>query len=305
MTIGLTDSFDVLDDRDALRERAQSDGYLFLRGLLPREEVTALRADILKICANHGYLKDGGSEGEGLINKAVVDVIDPVAIAFCGVGIPAEAYKEVQRLESFHRLAHNPNLLRLYRTLFGGEVLVHPRHIARVMLPTGANAPTPPHQDFIHIQGTKNVWTSWIPIGDVPRELGGLSVLAGSNRDGLLPVKAAEGAGSLETYLCEVDYEWVEHDYEAGDVLTFSSLTVHRSIPNQLGDRLRISVDYRFQPLDEEVDRGSLTPHCGVLSWDEIYEGWESESIKYYWKKYDLSFSEWDESIRWQKEKIC
>jgi hypothetical protein len=43
-----------------------------------------------------------------------------------------------------------------------------------------------------------------------------------------------------------------------------------------------------------------------LLSLDEIYAGWDdNEDLKHYWKRHDLSFSPWDESIRWQKRQIC
>ena len=130
-------------------------------------------------------------------------------------------------------------------------------------------------------------------------------MLRGSNRDGLLPVKAAEGAGALQVYLCEVDYEWIEHDYLAGDVLTFTSLTVHRAIPNQQHDRIRLSCDFRFQPANEAVEEKSLRTHCDVLEWDEVYRDWSDPTIQYYWQRLNLQMAGWDESVRWQKEKIC
>lgn len=131
-------------------------------------------------------------------------------------------------------------------------------------------------------------------------------MLQGSNRDGLLPVKAAEGAGALEAHLCNTPYPWATGNYEAGDVITFSSLTVHKSLPNQLGNKVRLSCDYRFQPANEDIEEKSLSVHMNLLPWEEIYAGWENnEDLKYYWKRHDLSFSPWDESIRWQKRQIC
>ena len=70
-----------------------------------------------------------------------------------------------------------------------------PLSISRIMVPGTNFIPTPAHQDFIHIQGTKNVWTAWFPLGDCPRELGGLTVLVGSQADGLLTYHASTGRG--------------------------------------------------------------------------------------------------------------
>ena len=43
------------------------------------------------------------------------------------------------------------------------------------------------------------------------------------------------------------DAPWHGADLEVGDVLLFSSFTVHRALPNTTADRLRISVDYRYR----------------------------------------------------------
>jgi len=44
------------------------------------------------------------------------------------------------------------------------------------------------------------------------------------------------------------DAPWRSLDLEAGDVIVFSALTVHRALPNVTADQLRVSVDYRYRP---------------------------------------------------------
>ncbi len=56
---------------------------------------------------------------------------------------------------------------------------------------------------------------------------------------------------------------------------------------------------------EEEIEEKSLRPHCEVLHWEDIYSDWLHDDLKYYWKRNRLTFSQWDESIRWQKERIC
>ena len=302
---GFIDSTDLLSEPDALRARAAEDGYLYFKGLLPGDLVLELRRQILEVCRKYGWVDPDSDLINGIGNREAIRALFDAGNAKRGVGISLEAYTDVQRLELFHSLPHHPKLISIYRLLVGDRVLPHPRNIARVMLPDPRLAPTPPHQDFIHIQGTKNVWTCWFPLGDCPRELGGLCILRSSNRDGLLPVKAADGAGGLEAWLCNNKHEWLENDYHAGDVLTFTSYTVHKALPNMLGNVIRLSCDYRFQSTAEEIEPGSLLPHYEVTTWEDIYSHWRNEKIKYYWKKEQLSFSEWDESIRWQKVDIC
>lgn len=303
--IDLVDSTGLLGDSQALLERAAVDGYLFFRGLLRRERVLEVRRQLMAVVARHGWLMQGTEAMDGIADVAAFDRVDPVEAAFCGTGVPLAAYQDVYRLEEFHALGHDPALLDLYHGLLGGQVLRQPLSIARVMVPGTHAAPTPAHQDFIHIQGTRNVWTAWIPVGDCPVELGGLTVLVGSHADGLLSYHAAQGAGELEAYICDSGLAWGVADFEAGDVLTFTSLTVHRSQPNQLGERVRLSLDLRYQRDDEPLTYGSVSPHCNVLTWDEVYRGWTDESLQYYWTDRDLELVEHDEALRWQQHKIC
>jgi ectoine hydroxylase-related dioxygenase (phytanoyl-CoA dioxygenase family) len=211
----------------------------------------------------------------------------------------------VQKLESFHRIAHHPNLLQMYRTLFGAAVFVHPRNIARVILPHKDNVPTPAHQDFIHVQGTTNTWTCWFPLGDCSMALGGLAVLRGSQTRGVRHAEDALGAGRKESQICSDEREWVQGDYEVGDVLTFPSLTVHKALPNQYKDRLRLSCDFRYQRADDVIEKNSLDVHGGIISWDKVYEGWKDKSLQYYWKGKEPEITPWNEAIRWQKARIC
>jgi hypothetical protein len=202
------------------------------------------------------------------------------------------AYDEIQCLEAFHALAHQPPLLGLLRRVFGEDVLVHPRNIARVMFPQNNQFKTPAHQDYVHIQGTETVYTAWIPLGDCPRSLGGLEVLAGSHRLGVQPVHAAPGAGGLGIATEELGLAWAGGDFRAGDVLLFHSLCIHRGRDNHTPDRVRLSVDYRYQPASQPVTTHSLLPHFNRLPWEEIYRGWQDSALQYYWQRFPLRMAE-------------
>lgn len=304
-TVELVDSSDVLADPSRLLERARRDGYLFFRGLLRRERVLDLRRQLMQIVADHGWLQVGTDPMDGIADVAAFDRVPPAEAAFCGTGVPLEAYRDIYKVEEFHAIGHDPALLHLYAGLLGGPVLRQPLSIARVMVPGSAFAPTPPHQDFIHIQGTKDVWTAWFPIGDCPRDLGGLAVLVGSHADGLLTYHAAAGAGELEAYICNSGLAWGTTDFRAGDVLTFTSLTVHRGLPNRAGERVRLSLDMRYQLPTGAITASTLIPHCSILDWDEVYAGWTGVAPQYYWRAYDLDVVEHSRELQWQQHKIC
>ena len=65
-----TDSTDIAGDGDALRARMAEDGYLFVRGLLPRAEVMAVRRQLLEIAAAGGWLKAGAPVEDGIAEPA-------------------------------------------------------------------------------------------------------------------------------------------------------------------------------------------------------------------------------------------
>lgn len=304
-TTDFLDSSDLIGNPTALRERADEHGYLFFRGLLPADAVEDLRRRFLEILDRHGWLDREHDLMAGVADPDAYNNTPAEDIEFCGVGVTPAIYAEVQRLRQFHELAHYPRLLAVYRDLFGAEVFPHPRNIARLMVSGDRSRPTPPHQDFIHIQGTPNVWTAWFPLGDCSRDLGGLTVLDRSHHDGVLSYKRAAGAGGLEAYLCELDLMWAEGDFRAGDVLTFSSHTVHRALPNQHPELVRLSCDFRYQPRHEEINDASLRVHCNLMSWEEVYADWPDGGIQWYWRDIDFRYSPWDEEVRWQKDKIC
>jgi ectoine hydroxylase-related dioxygenase (phytanoyl-CoA dioxygenase family) len=240
---------------------------------------------------------------DGIIDEEAINRV-PTEEMRTDIGVSNEAYRAVQKLELFHTLPHHPKLLSLYRMLFGKEVLPHARHIARMITCHRGVFPTPPHQDFIHIQGTPQTWTCWFPLGNCPREMGSLTALRGSHRKGVVAVTPANGAGGLAAILCPNEIDWVEGDFEAGDILTFTSCTVHRALRSRHRDRIRLSCDLRYQALDEEIHEASLKPH-GDYAWEELYAGWKNHDVQYYWKKHPLRMATWDPSLHWQRERIC
>jgi len=297
------DSTPLLDDPEALRERAQTDGYLFFKKFLPVEPLLELRQRMLEILNGVGWIAAGHDLMEGVLDEEGVNRFADEEMR-PDTGSPLKIYHAVQKLELFHSLPHHPKFIALYRTLFGEDVLPHPRHIARLMSNHRTVSTTPPHQDFIYIQGAKQTWTCWFPVGNCPRTLGGLSVLRGSHHKGVVGVRPAKGAGGLASLVCPDQVDWVEGDYEIGDILTFHSCTVHKALRCQQRDRVRLSCDVRFQAASAPIDQSSLNPH-GPFDWDELYQGWKNPDVQYYWKKRHLNISPWDPSIHWQRERIC
>lgn len=301
--IPFVDSTPLLNDMVALRARAAEDGFLFFKGFLPREDVLALRKEVLAVVDCHGWRAPDQNELGGRIHLDSINRV-PDEEMRVDIGVSHQAYQDTQKLERLHRLPHHPRLLNFYREFFGNEVLVHPRHIARMITGHRVMVPTPPHQDFPLVQGTANTWTCWFPLGDCPRLLGGLTMLRGSHRNGYQPIQPSKGAGGIAIPLCPWETEWAEGEYEAGDIITFPSYTIHRALRCEQKDQIRLSLDVRYQPAGEPVEEKSLLPHC-ELTWEEIYAGWKSDELKYYWKKDPCVLSPWDDNYVKPSRRIC
>jgi ectoine hydroxylase-related dioxygenase (phytanoyl-CoA dioxygenase family) len=275
----LIDAPQTAADPQALRDQADRDGYLFFRGLVDRDDVLDLRRRIGAILQDAGWL-DPGTDATAALST------QPAVIEGDDAYFPV--YHRIQKIRQFHALAHGEPLLKKTQQLFGEPPLVHPRKIARVMFPT--TPVTQPHQDFVHILGSKRTWTAWLPLGDLTPNLGTLAVLPGSHVRGVLPLTPMAGAGGSGIDDCFLSGQWASAELQAGDVLMFHSHLVHRSTANTTHNRMRLSVDYRYQPASEPVEERSLEPHHGQIGWEQIYEQWEQEDgRKYYWRTQRLA----------------
>ena len=55
-----------------------------------------------------------------------------------------------------------------------------------------------------------------------------------------------------------------------GDVLIFHSLAVHKGVSNR-SDKLRMSMDARYQRASDPIAPGSLLPHSQPNDWESVF----------------------------------
>ena len=289
------DSTDAVNDGVELSRRMERDGYLFISELLSPAVVETLRMQILEIARDAGWVQRGTP-----LADAVADLS-----GFCVEPEPVymQKYHDMYRLPEFHAIQHHPNLVGLFERMLEEPVLPHPRVIGRTIFPQREAFTTPPHQDFIPIQGTEDTYTAWVPLSDLPREMGGLQIAAGSHRRGVYDFHPAMGAGGLEV-LDPLEGTWRYSPFKQGDVLIFHSLAVHKGMPNGC-DRLRMSIDARYQRASEPIAPGSLQPHCQPSTWEEVYAGWPETELKYYWRKWEMEIKEYDNSYHERRDEMA
>lgn len=281
---------ELLGNIEALRQRLKDDGYLFFRNIMPTARLVELRDKITRILADLGWILDGA---ERLEAKAV--------------GLPQregepgyfEASDRLVAVEELYRLAHEPALLNVMRQALGDSAFPHPLSITRLVFPNNPEITTPPHQDYRNNQGTVNLTAAWVPLGDCNIDQGGLAILEGSQKAGLLPLQYHLGPGNRAAVLSEdlLKLRWVGADFKLGDVLLFPALTVHTALVNHDPERMRLSVDFRYQLEGEALTEGCLHPHFNRISWEAIYANWKSKEFQYYWKTKKFMITPWDDNM--------
>lgn len=279
------DSTAIRNDGAALAARVAEDGYLFLPGLIPAADILAARRRMVEMLDAAGWLQRSGPDDLAAVTRPEAFVLDTDPVA-TDLVLRQSVLAEVLAIQ------HHPALLGLFERLYGEPVLPLPRVLVRNMFPRAEEHTTPQHQDYPHVQGSRRLITCWVPIGDCDADMGGLAVAAGTNRLGVLPIEPSMGAGGMSV---PGDYtgSWASSPFAAGDVLLFSCLTVHRGVPNR-SDRMRISVDFRYQPLADPVTAEWLTPHRGGVDWETLYRDLADDRFKYYWRDLPLTLADWD-----------
>ena len=254
-----TTSNDLLHDPARLRDRMTQEGYLFFRGLAPQRRILELRKVMLDFCREAGWLKSDAELMSGTWGGA-----GPF-----GEGDSAymAIYKRIVNHPLFNELPGDPFFLDVIGKLVAGPVLMHRLHIGRITFPANTTQTTPPHQDWQYIRGTAATYTIWTPIGAATPELGGLKVWRGSHRNGFIehelrPEQKYAGWGLFGERLDRASGDaWLTTNFAVGDCLVFHSHTVHAALPNITADRLRLSMDNRYQRQGDECSDHSMRTH--------------------------------------------
>ena len=240
-------------DRAALWARLRRDGYLFLRGALEPEVSLEFRRYYFAMLESSGLLQAGTDPLDGIGAASGEFDRDVARRALFDWIVPGDEY---------HSLCTSPDVQGFFAWLFDGPVHLHKRKLIRHSKVMDSWV-TSAHYDLVYLrEGTDNLLSAWIPLGDCPVERGGLIYLEGSHtkiaqRDALEGgVRRAQHISyDLPGLAREFDTRWLVADYQAGDMVVHSPYIVHASLNNTDSDgRMRLSTDIRFQPVAERID---------------------------------------------------
>jgi hypothetical protein len=241
----------IRNDRDALWQRLRRDGYLFLRGALDPERVWAFRRYYFDALRPTGLVAD---PDRGTVNGADPDVAQLRRILFRDI-VPGRPYLE---------FCTQPAIRGWFEWFLRDWPFLHRRKLIRHTCPgeNGVGTATQAHYDLVYLrEGTDRVLSAWIPLGDCPISLGGLTYLQGSHHR----VLAEERAGGvrptgwitadLPALASRYDTRWLVTDYAAGDLVVHSAYLIHAALDNvDPNGTMRLSTDIRYQRSDLPID---------------------------------------------------
>lgn len=275
----MTEASGHIGDDAALRALAARDGYLLVRNLLPRDTVLAVAEQLGAIMADAGWIESDVplAHAHANLDKRCVERQRAFMDVF---------YRQLS-LRALHALKAHTQLLDTAEAFLGEPAWCVPHCVMRMAFPQMDAYATPPHQDFVHFEGSRNNWAAWIPFTPINADTGGLAVAAGSHQNGPYDMRPCLGAGQMEidAELTRLDWRW--SPMQPGDVLFHNCLTVHKGLPNN-SDSMRVSVDARYQPVAAPVGEKYLGVSHQMKSWEDLYQGWDDDAYKYYWHELDV-----------------
>jgi len=246
-----------------LRAQYQAQGYLWLKGILDREKVIDFRRRFFEAFVDTGLLAEGTTPVEGIYSGN-------------GKSRVTKILTEIVQWASYEAFCLAPEIWQFYENLLDGPVYLHKRKLIRVT--TLDDSCTGAHYDLTYLRaGTDRVCTSWIPIGDIPVEMGGLVYLEGSDalgrnleaefsaKNAELPPEERINAYNknmsetgwltkdLPSLANRLSSRWLMADYEAGDMVVHSPYMIHASTTNTRMT-MRLSTDIRYQLVCDEID---------------------------------------------------
>lgn len=252
-------------------------GYLVIRNFFNKEEIAQLRRDVKKVFA----LQIGSRA------NIKVDIDDDVAFEkamFRFFELDLETFmncgKQVQQLISLHRIGTDARITAVLQDLgldfpiisVRPSMLFNSRHLAKKEEYWRLGA----HQDWRSSQGSLDAVTVWFPLVRSDAAIGALQVIPGTHKLGLLDSEAVSYYGKLIGDF--KDDEFIQLEFEVGDVLFFNSFLVHRSGTN-VTESIRWSVQLRYNNVTEPtfVDRGFPYPFIYKPQADLITPGFPAK----------------------------
>ena len=239
----------------------RTEGYLVLPGLLTVEDMAPAREAMTEKVSE---IADGLHE-DGLITDRREREPFEARLARLFEGLTDEEFLKYgrswrDRKPGYYDLMANPKILDAVESLIGGEVFSNPVYNVRPKVPGVAAGAVPWHQDksYWPDANANPVIMVWIPLVEATLENGCLHVWPRTHTRRVLSFHAETYTSTGYTEIDDEHLKKIEAvplPLSAGGAILFNDRCVHMSTPNN-SDRVRWSVDLRYQPTDQDPMRG-------------------------------------------------
>jgi len=248
LLVSQPDEFNVFE----LREKLKNNGYLFLRGFL----------DEFKIHNYNELIKSDFSKYSNRFNRLKNSYKDFKETRNCG------------HIPSIREFIKKGKITEFFSMIFGEPATPYDFIWSRVK---GYGTAENCHCDIVYMQhGTHNLYTAWIPLMDIPLEMGPIMILDKSHCLAKLDsyrsldidddrlkrmlvykhgkfFRGFDYSKNPNEVQKEFGLKWLTADFHKGDILIFSADVLHCTLDNN-SDKLRFSIDARFQAKSEPID---------------------------------------------------
>lgn len=247
----LVDSSPLLEEPAALAATFDSEGYVFLRGLVDSTKVMAARRELLLKYAVVGEIDD----------RRTIDDAEPGDRAGLASANLRALSASLRSGACYEAVIHDRRMLEMVGGLLGGAAEPFTFRWPRLVRPgEGCGF----HCDGPYMsRATDRHLSCWIPLGRVEPRDSALMLLEGSHVDPAL----SEGYLTMDADLDGLTWldddptvvqethgrRWLTTVYEPGDVLVFSMRMLHGAFDNTT-QRCRLSTDSRYYLHGETPD---------------------------------------------------
>ena len=240
---------------EKLRQSLNDNGYLFLRNVIEKNDITKARNDIFEKLKNVDELEDPFTEGIWS-GRSKRDELHKNRGVF---------WENVSNTKSLRKITNGNNLKSVFSRIFGISSIGFDFIFLRAV--SGGKF-THMHCDAgFFTRKTQKVLTCWLVFTDITIDKGPLFIIEGSHKfsdiktkykgfdvDIHKHMKATIDTNPI-TFAQERNTKILTTQFNPGDVIIFGMYTVHGTFENYANDKkIRLTCDIRFQPHNELRD---------------------------------------------------
>ena len=247
---------------EQLRNSLDSDGYLLLRNVIDKNDITKARNDVFEKLNNVDELTDPFYEGISS-GRSRRDELHKDRGVF---------WENVSNTESLRKITNGNNLKGVFSRIFGTSSIGFDFIFLRAV--SGGKF-THMHCDAgFFTRKTQRVLTCWLVFTDITIDKGPLFIIEGSHKfsdiktkykgfdvDIHKHMKATIDTDPI-TFAQQRNSKILTAQFHPGDALIFGMYTVHGTFENYADDKkIRLTCDIRFQPNNELKDPRYFGPN--------------------------------------------